>query len=148
MCMRAPCRFCMETSQSQPHFIFWELKLSAKLFPISSFLKYFLCCVRVYLSLFSHFFSLCLTASDMKKDIDTLITQEKAEIIAKYEKVPALSFSPTHQLRLEIFGRRVKQGCFEGLLQQLSSFCLLLPAHPLSQSLGSYICSVQSWRPC
>uniref|UniRef100_A0A672TI70 Uncharacterized protein n=1 Tax=Strigops habroptila TaxID=2489341 RepID=A0A672TI70_STRHB len=31
-------------------------------------------------------FFFCLTASDMKKDIESLIAQEKAEIVAKYEK--------------------------------------------------------------
>lgn len=31
----------------------------------------------------------------MKKDIESLVAQEKAEIVAKYEKVPTLCFSLT-----------------------------------------------------
>jgi len=85
----------------------WELKLSAKVFSISTFIKDFPCCVHIYLPpspppFFSFFFS-CVTASDMKKDIETLITQEKAEIVAKYEKVPTSCFSPTYWLGLKLF---------------------------------------------
>lgn len=39
----------------------------------------------------------------MKKDIESLIAQEKAEIVAKYEKVTTLCFSPTCWLRLNLF---------------------------------------------
>lgn len=49
------------------------------------------------------FFS--LTASDMKKDIESLIAQEKAEIVAKYEKVPASCVSPTCWLALKLFNQ-------------------------------------------
>lgn len=38
-------------------------------------------------------FFLFLTAFDMKKDIDVLIAEERAEIIAKYEKVKAFAFA-------------------------------------------------------
>lgn len=80
----------------------WKLKLSAKVFSISTFLKYFPYCVHIYLSPppppfpppFFFFFSSCFTASDMKKDIESLIAQEKAEIVAKYEKVRTLMFLP------------------------------------------------------
>lgn len=46
-----------------------------------------------------------LTASDMKKDIESLIAQEKAEIVAKYEKVPASCLSPACQLGLKLFNQ-------------------------------------------
>lgn len=46
-----------------------------------------------------------LTASDMKKDIESLIAQEKAEIVAKYEKVPASCVSPTCWLALKLFNQ-------------------------------------------
>lgn len=39
----------------------------------------------------------------MKKDIESLIAQEKAEIVAKYEKVPASCLSPACWLGLKLF---------------------------------------------
>lgn len=41
----------------------------------------------------------------MKKDIESLIAQEKAEIVAKYEKVPALCLSLACWLGLELFNQ-------------------------------------------
>lgn len=84
----------------------WKLKLSANVFCISAFLKYFTCCVHMYLSPSPSLpFSFSITASDMKKDIESLIAQEKAEIVAKYEKVPASCLSPTCWLGMKLFNQ-------------------------------------------
>lgn len=85
----------------------WKLKLSVNVFCISTCLKYFTCCVYIYLSPFSSLllFFFPLTASDMKKDIESLIAQEKAEIVAKYEKVPASCLSPECWLGLKLFNQ-------------------------------------------
>lgn len=62
----------------------------------------------------------------MKKDIESLIAQEKAEIVAKYEKVPASCLSPECWLRLKLFHQLG--------MHQIRTFASLqaLPSNPLA----------------
>lgn len=111
---------------------------------LTHFPKHFPCCVHIHLTPFPPFF-LCLAASDMKKDIESLIAQEKEEIVAKYEKVPRRCSSPAGWLRLMLF---IPLGMHQGGSFRLpagiapvtpchrASCRLSLPAHPLPPHPG------------